>query len=682
MSKRLWLSAVVLSVSAGCASSPDPDRAQRPAPAVSSQELFNGVTLPAPTGTRAATGAPGPEYWQQGCDYHIEASLDEDTNRITGRETITYTNNSPDALSELWLNLEQNLFAKGSQAARKIGGGQRFGNRDGFKGGYTIKSVRTADGTPLKLEVHDTVGRIGLPAAMPPHGGSMAIAIEWSFTLPPYGSDRLGIDKSRNGEIFQVAQWFPSLCTYDDVYGWNTLPYHGQGEFYTNIGSFDVSITVPATHIVAATGVLQNEDQVLTPVERERLSRARSQGKSVLIRTADETDAGQRGGGVAAAKSTSTRTATWRFKAERIRTFAWASSAAFVWDAAFCPGSGVGSDGEPGRGQGTLCQSFYPREASRVWGPESLGGGSTQMLIASLNHYGKMWYAYPYPSAANVNGVVGGMEYPMIIFCGGGRAVPNANGEVPGAKDAERGLWGVTTHEIGHNWFPMLINTDERRHAWMDEGFNTFINYYAGLERYPDLLPARGNPRVWSRDNPNPMPQMIDIPADDVRPGYLGTLQYGKTSVGLVWLRETILGPEVFDRAFREYIRRWAFRSPRPWDFFRTMEHVSGRDLGWFWRQWFYETGVLDQAVARVQPGQEATEIVFENREQLVAPLTFKVVYSDQTEEVRSLDVGVWRDGNSVSERIPTVGRSVAKVVVDPNEDLPDVDPKNNVWPK
>lgn len=652
-----------------------PGAADAPAPSTATGGLFAGPPIPPPNQYRAANGAPGPGYWQQRADYTIDARLDAAARRITGEQTMVYTNNSPEALTFIWINLEQNLFRTDSDGARMSTPSGRFGNRDQFHGGFENMRV-TLDGRDLPLREYGTVGRIDLPAPVPPRGGRVALRFAWSFDIPDYGSDRMGIDRTRLGDIFQVAQWFPSACVFDDVHGWNTLPYLGQGEFYTNFGSYDVRLTVPADHVVAATGELTNPEEVLSPRQRERLSAAAATGETVVIRTAEEAAAREDFGDA----NGSTR--TWRFRAEDVRTFAWASSAAFIWDACFVPGGGIGSDGDPSRGRGTLCQSFYPQEAAALWGPGGQGGGSTQMVRRSIEHYGRMWYAYPYPTATNVNGIVGGMEYPMIAFCGGRD------------PSAERGLWGVTTHEIGHNWFPMLVNTDERRHAWMDEGFNTFMNYYATLERYPDDLPRRGNPRRWARDHPRPMPQPIDIPADQVERGRLGTLQYGKAAAGLTLLREGILGPERFDAAFREYIRRWAFKSPRPWDFFRTMQDVSGEDLGWFFRGWFYQTGVLDQAVATVmQPGGasgetdgHAARVTVRNRGELVMPVEFKVEYDDGSSEVRRLPVAVWFNTDSWQTQWDTRDaagkvRRIRRVEIDPESAFPDVEPRNNVWP-
>ena len=629
-------------------------------------ERFAPPAWPAANSMRTATGEPGPDYWQQRADYVIHASLDEPSRTVTGRATVTYTNNSPQELAYLWLHLEQNLFRNDSDGARMTGPGDRFGNRDGFEGGLEVLGVSAAadaKGMPnpaqaLTLNVYDTIARLELPTPVAAKGGKTTFTIAWKFAVPPYGSDRMGISEVADGAVFQLAQWFPAVVKFDDVHGWNALPYLGTGEFYTDFGNYQVELDVPASHLVAATGVLQNVDDVLTPQQRERLSSARASSETVTIRSLDEVG-----------KPDSRPTGhdgriAWRFDAKNVRTFAWSSAASFVWDACFLPGAGVGSDGVFGRGEGVLCQSFYPREGAAVWEK------STQYVRDAIEHYSRMWYAYPYPTATNVNGIVGGMEYPMVAYCGD--------------RHEARGLWGVTTHELGHNWFPMIVSTDERRHAWMDEGFNTFINYYHQLERYPDDLPRRGHPRRWSRENPNPFTQPIDTPADLLVQGTLGATQYAKTAAGLVLLREGILGEERFDAAFKQYIRDWAFKSPRPWDFARAMENAAGADLGWFWRGWFGSTDVMDQAVKTVmQPEGESrnARVTFVNHGELIMPVVYKVEYTDGTEETRRLPVQIWAQGDAWTTTWDCKGRKIRSVTLDPEEQFPDADLRNNQWP-
>ncbi len=614
------------------------------------ETIFTELDLPTPTSARTAEGAPGPEYWQQRADYVIAAELNEPDRSISATATITYTNNSPFKLDFLWLHLEQNVFKRDSLGTLSGEPGARFSSRENFEGGVNIQSIKAGD-QDLPFHVYDTLARVDLPAPIPAAsrpgvggagdgGSTFTFQIAWSFKIPDYGIDRMGIENLEQGADFEIAQWFPALAKYDDVHGWNTLPYLGQGEFYTEFGAYDVSLTVPRSHIVAATGVLQNEAEVLTPTQLERLGAARKSDTTVVIRGKDEVaDPASRPAGEGPL--------TWRFKAENVRTFAWTSSAAFIWDAC-----NLG---------GTQVQSVYPKEALPLWEK------STEMLRFAIDGYNKRWFRYPYPVATNVNGCVGGMEYPMIIFCSD--------------RHGEHGLYGVTTHEIGHNWFPMTVNTDERRHAWMDEGFNSFINIYSGQERFPgerDMEGGRGFAFAMRHPGQPPM----EIPPDQLGPGLLGLLEYGKTAVALHLLREVILGPERFDAAFRTYIARWAFKSPRPADFFRTMENVAGMDLGWFWRGWILETGSLDQSVESVEQRSDAqtATATLGNRGELVMPVTLKITYDDGSTETRSLPIEIWHWTNLWTTEWETKGKRVTSVEIDPEGKLPDTDPSNNTW--
>lgn len=618
--------------------------------------IFSAPPMEPVSERRLASGAPGPGYWQQRADYTIEASLDVGGRKVMGKERVRYANNSPHVLGFVWMNLEQNLFRESSDGALLTKPNSRFGNRDRHIGGFEIASV-LVNGHEAKLHEYGTVGRIDLDSALAP-GASVEIAIEWSFAVPKYGSDRMGIDECKDGEVFEIAQWFPSICVYDDVHGWNTRPYLGQGEFYTDFGDFEVAISAPGDQIVAGSGELANAQDVLSSEQYERWNKAREGDATVVIRAAEDIDRDNAAEVRASRKSTSK---TWRFNAKNVRTFAWASSSAFIWD-----GCGSQISGQTGR---TFCQSFYPREALPAWSGATKEGGSTQMLKQSIEHYSKMWYAYPYSWSVNVNGIVGGMEYPGFAMCSG--------------RDNARGLWGVTTHEIGHTWFPMIMSTNERMHAWMDEGFNTFINYYANKERYPTEEPYRGSAAKFGKNQRRPLPQPVETPADQIADGYLGVLGYEKPAVGLVMLRETILGEERFDAAFREYCRRWAFKHPYPGDFFRTMEDVSGMDLGWFWRGWFYSTGVLDQSVTTVmQPeGKEGlAHLTFVQKGGLVMPVYYKLTFDNGSTESRRLPVEgfFWSDTRTVA--IPTGGKKIKNVEVDPEDSLPDVERRNNVW--
>ena len=636
---------------------PADDAAFRRPASIDAKTIFSELDLPTPTTVRTAAGTPGPDYWQQRADYDIDARLDEKEQTLYGRERITYTNNSPQDLPFLWLHLEQNLYRPDSIASRMREAEGRFGNRNPFEGGLKIRAMK-ADGVDVELRAYDTVGRIDLEKPVAARGGKITLDIEWSFLIPQYGSDRMGIQQVEQGLIYQIAQWFPAMCVFDDVHGWNTLPYLGQGEFYTNYGDYDVKLTVPRNHIVAATGVLQNPREVLTPDQVARLAAALVSEETVVIRSAEEVGRNE-------SRPAGDGPLTWRFVARDVRTFAWTSSAAFIWDASGIAERGKSpADSEPGREppKGTLVQSVYPKEALPLW------SRSTEMLRFSIEHYGKMWYRYPYPVATNANGLCGGMEYPMLIFCS--------------ERKDEHGLYGVTTHEIGHNWFPMIVNTDERRHAWMDEGFNTFINYYSNRAFFPDSKGGRGTAADFVDFARQPNQQPVDTPADRIYDGRLGGLEYGKTAAGLVLLREHILGAARFDPAFREYIKAWAFKSPRPSDFYRCIENGAGADLAWFWRGWFLSTGTLDQAVSSVRAGKNGWELDFANRGELVMPLRYRLTYSDRTTEDHDVPVEAWFTRNAFTANLPaTPGRTIMHVEVDPDGVFPDVDRANNTWP-
>jgi hypothetical protein len=627
------------------------------------RDIFDPLDLPPGNAMRSARGVPGPGYWQQRVDYRIAAELDAEARVLTGTARVRYVNNSPEALPYLWMTLEQNLFEKESTGALMWGKGQRFGNRDGFDGGYRIARVSLVSSggaviQPLEMDVYGTVGRIDLPTPVSAHGGEVSFEVAYSFDIPPYGSDRMGVEKVDEGTIFQFAQWFPAMCNFDDVMGWNILPYLGAGEFHTNFGDYELALTVPRSHLVAATGELLNPAEVLTPTQMERLDRARRSSETVMIRTADEVSQRE-------SRPSGEGPLTWRFAARDVRTVAWTSSDAFIWDAAAVDGNAarVGLGGGAGNNNGTLVMSLYPKEGLRQWVK------STDMMRFSIEHYNRMWFRYPYPIAVNVNGVVGGMEYPMIVFCR--------------ERNNERGLFGVTTHEIGHNWFPMIVANDERRYAWMDEGLTSFINYYCTLERYPESAPRRGDPRTFAPEMRRGDDQPSMTYPDRLAGGRLGRMMYAKPATALVLLREHVLGAERFDRAFRAYIREWAFKHPQPSDFFRIMENEAGADLAWFWRGWFYETGTFDQAVTGVTQSDDGrANATFKSLRRMVLPTHYLVEYSDGSSERRFLPVESWYSSDTHVAVWETGGKRVARVTLDPESVLPDQDPKNNVWGK
>ncbi len=553
--------------------------------------------LPTPTDTRTASGAPGHAYWQQRADYTIRASLDEAKRAVSGTETITYHNNSPDTLSYLWIQLDQNMFAAGSDNRSTVTypsrdawvtgragaqGGTNFDNaryifasRD-FDGGFKIASVTDADGKPLHYVINRTMMRIDLPQPMKP-GSRLSLKMAFSFNVPETKvlGRRMGyerFDKEDKNDIFEIAQWYPRMAAYYDTYGWQNKQYLGDGEFTLEFGDYDVELTVPADHVVAATGVLQNAGSVLSAAQQKRLEQARGSNKPVMIVTQDEA--------TAAEKSRATGTRTWRFKASNVRDFAWATSRKFIWDA----------QGFKQGGTDVLAMSFYPKEANPLWEHYS-----TPAIIHTIQNYSKYTFDYPYPVAISVNGPVGGMEYPMLSFNGGRPTKDKKTGQATYAKRTKYGLISVIIHEVGHNYFPMIVNSDERQWTWMDEGLNTFMQFLAEQAWEPNYPSNRGEPRaiVDYMASRGQTPIMTNSESVLSR----GNNAYAKPATALNVLRETVLGRELFDFAFKQYAQRWKFKRPTPADFFRTMEDASGTDLDWFWRGWFYGTDPVDVSV-------------------------------------------------------------------------------------
>jgi hypothetical protein len=620
---------------------------------------FDPLTLSAPSAARLASGEPGPGYWQQRADYRIEAVLDADDHQVRATERITYTNNSPSTLQEVWIHLEQNLYKPGSIGA--VAGSEDFGlggvPKD-FAGGYEIDSV-AVNGERVEMRVFDTLGRIDLPRPLGPGGQRIEIDIAWRFDIPPYGSDRMGYEEVAQGTIFLLAQWFPAIAKFDDVHGWNALPYMSVGEFYTDFGDYEVAITVPRGHLVGATGEIANPDEVLTAAQRERLDRAMGTRETVMVLSPDEV-------GTAASRPAGEGPLTWRFKAKDVRTFAWCSSDAFIWDAAAV-------DGDSTKVGGTLCMSLYPKEGAPLW------KDSTDMLRFSIEHYNEKWFRYPYPVAYNVNGHVPGMEYPMIVYCGD--------------RGDEYGLYSVTTHEIGHNWFPMVVNTDERRYAWMDEGFNTFINYYSEIARYGKVMPYYDF-EGWNGNFQGQTAQPMQTTPDRMWPGALGWLAYDKPAWMMIVLRERVMGPERFDLAFRAYIERWKFKSPRPEDFFRTMENVGGMDLAWFWRAWVYSTAIPDQGIGGVYPDRQRDRVrititsgpATEARspgmpDDMPLPVFLRLTFDDGSAQDIELPAEVWSRSRAWTATAPLGGKTLTRVEIDPERVLPDIHRGNNTWP-
>jgi hypothetical protein len=608
---------------------------------------------------RSAGGQPGPKYWQNRADYKLSVRLNDQTNEISGTEVITYTNNSPDKLGFIWMQLDQNLFKSDSRGSAII---PPTGSRNGargqqFDGGYTIKSVKLISvekgkttESSAEFLIEDTRMQIYLPSALSAGGGQIKLKIEYSFVSPDYGSDRMGILNTKNGKIFSVAQWYPRMCVYDDVLGWNTLPYTGPSEFYLEYGDYDISITVPSNHIVVSSGELTNPQDVYTVEQQNRWKAAAQSDKTVIIRSASEL-------GDPKSRPSGKQELTWNFKLKNARDAAWASSAAFIIDAARM---------NLPSGKKSMAISAYPEESNGA----DAWGRSTEYTKASNEFNSKKWLEFPYPAATNVASVAGGMEYPGIVFCGAG------------AKSA--GLWGVTDHEFGHTWFPMIVGSNERLFAWMDEGFNTFINSLAsedfnGGEYKPRPADMHNLGKVITSDAFEPV---MSSP-DNMKERNIGILAYYKPAIGLTLLREQVLGPDRFDRAFKTYIERWAYKHPTPDDFFRTIENVAGENLNWFWRGWYINNWKLDQAVTDVKyvkndPAQGAL-ITIENLEKMPMPVILEIKTKSGKVSRLKLPVEVWQRNKQWTFVYPSV-EEIVSVVSDPDKVLPDSNSANNSW--
>lgn len=596
---------------------------------------------------RSASGQPGTKYWQNQANYVLNVALDDTKNLFTGSAEIQYTNNSPDELKFIWFQLDQNLFKKESRGSAMIPqSNSRYGSSDSsFEGGYSIKSVKV-DGKDVKYTIDDTRMQVDLPKYLKSNGGTAKIKIEYSFVSPADGADRMGYLQTKNGKIFTVAQWYPRVEVYDDLKGWNTVPYLGPAEFYLEYGNFDVTITAPDNFYVVASGELQNPRDVYSSEQIKKWDEAKNSEKTVVIRSAAEAGTNSGKGG----------TKTWKFKMNQSRDFAFAASPAFILDAARI---------NLPSGKKTLAISAYPVESDG----QNAWSRSTEYTKASIEHYSKQWFEYPYPNAVNVAGITNGMEYPGIVFC---------EYQAKGSS-----LWGVTDHEFGHTWFPMIVGSNERKHAWMDEGFNTFINGISTAAfnngEYSRKMQGRGMARYLFDAKLEP----VDTPPDAMREASIGALAYYKPGMALKVLRENVLGKERFDKAFREYINRWAYKHPAPDDFFRTMENVAGEDLGWFWRSWILNNWKLDQAVSAVKyVNNDYTKgalITIQNLEKMPMPVNVEVQFKDGGKQTVSLPVDIWRRNTEWTFRAPTT-KEIQSVTIDPEGNLPDVNPANNVW--
>lgn len=688
--------------------------------------------LPTPNEYRSASGAPGAKYWQQRADYAITAELNDLNQSITGSETITYSNNSPDNLKYLWLQLDQNLLAKGNMtqqtATYSLGDSaetKQFAPQTAdYEGGYNITSVKDASGATLPITINHTMMRVDLPQPLKPES-KFTFSIDWSFTV----SDRL-IFRERSGYeyfpedknyLYTIAQWFPRMCVYDDVVGWQNKQFLGQGEFALLFGDYKVKLTVPDDHIVAATGSLKNASAVLTPEQLARWEQAKtSYDRPVIIVTQAEA--------IAREKMKSEKKKTWEFEATNVRDFAFASSRKFIWDAQAVK---VGS-------YTPLAMSFYPKEANPQWEQES-----TKAIKNTLETYSKYTLDYPYPVAISVSAAMQGMEYPMICF---NHSRPDSKGFM--SEGEKSSMISVIIHEVGHNFFPMIVNNDERQWTWMDEGLNTFLQFRTEQERYVNFPSKRGFAKDMAPFMKSDKSVQRPIMTNSEQIIKFGSEQYAKVATALNILRETVMGPELFDRAFKEYAQRWAFKQPKPADFFRTMEDASAVDLDWFWRGWFYgvdhvdidldqvkwfkvknEVSNLEKKNVSVKAGdlnasgdrkadfsngpQEFTlidtpeksygefmsrlddksirgklvdknlyEITLKNKGGLVMPVVIEWTYKDGSKEIERIPAEIWRMNENEAKKVFVKDKEVVSVLVDPNLETADTEISDNIFPR
>ncbi len=699
-----------------------------------------GTTLPTPNGYRTASGAPGNDYWQQKADYDIAVELDDTKQTITGTESITYHNNSPDALPYLWIQLDQNVRAKDSNTplSRASNGvpdsiPAKFlqqGMADfEYDGGFKIAFVKDAEGNKLPYVINKTMMRVNLPTPIQPKG-SYQFSIRWSYNI----NDRMLMGGRGGYEYFPkddnylytIAQWFPRMAAYYDVEGWQNKQFLGNGEFTLTFGDYDVRITVPSDHIIAATGTLQNAQEVLTPQQYNRFQKAKTSfGKQVIIATQKEAEERE-------TKKASTKN-TWVFHADNVRDFAFASSRKFIWDAMAVKIN----DKTP------MAMSYYPKEGNPLWEKES-----TKAVANTLKTYSKYTIDYPYPKAISVHAASIGMEYPMICFNFGR---PNEDGTY--TDQLKYGMIGVIIHEVGHNFFPMIINSDERQWTWMDEGLNTFVQFRTEQEAYKNFPSRRGPAAKIVPYMKGDQSFISPIMTNSEQIKQFGNNAYAKPATALNMLRKTIMGPELFDYAFKEYARRWAFKRPTPADLFRTMEDASAVDLDWFWKGWFYTTDYVDIAIDDVkwfktkQPEQPVIEkkrkrgkikhpvteevkadgknndfskgykeftltdtdpkfygeyqnrvsdkdirkryadknfyeMTFKNKGGLLMPIIVEFTYKDGTKERNYIPAEIWRKNETEVKKVFMKDKEVVNIQLDPGLETADTNVDNNVFPK
>lgn len=696
--------------------------------------------LPTPNEYRSASGAPGPKYWQQQADYVINAELNDENQSITGSEVITYTNNSPDPLRYLWVQLDQNINERDNNTQKtstnsvtnNINTKAIAGNAGlyDFDGGFKIKSVADASGKALPYFINQTMMRVDLPQPLKT-GQKVSFSIDWSFNIndrvrgatPNDGRSGMEYFPKDGNYLYIIAQWFPRMCVYDDLVGWQNKQFLGQGEFTLSFGNYQVNLTVPADHVVAATGMVQNLKEVLTPDQYARFERAKTSfDKPVII--CNQQEAVQR------EKTKSKQKKTWKFTADNVRDFAFATSRKFIWDAQAVKIAD----------KTVLAMSYYPKEGNPLWEKES-----TQAVKNTILGYSRFSINYPYPQATSVHAASLGMEYPMICFNHGR---PKDDGTY--SDQLKWGMIGVIVHEVGHNFFPMIINSDERQTTWMDEGLNTFVQHLTQTIYYPDM-PARRGPASmivpYMKSDPD-LQRPLMVNSESVVRANFGNEQYAKCATALNILRETVMGPELFDKSFKEYCERWAFKHPKPGDLFRTLEDASAVDLDWFWRGWFYTTDNNNQSIEKVkwfktntetktiekknitakegdlsangsgtldfsagpQPltvantpegsygdfrsrvddkailakldGKNIYEVTFVNKGGLVMPVIIEWTYKDGTKEIERIPAEIWRLNEQVATKTFVKDKEVVNILLDPKGETADVSMEDNVFPR
>lgn len=691
-----------------------------------------GEELPTPNSYRSGSGAPGEKYWQQQADYKIDVEINDKTQVLTGTETITYYNNSPHKLTYLWVQLDQNVRAKGNldyvtkrtsirDSVNTMSFESYMGDFD-YEGGYKIKSVKASNGKALPHTINRTMMRIDLPQPLNT-GSTFSFSIDWSYNI----YDRMKLDGRGGYEYFPeednyaytCAQWFPRMAVYDDYEGWQNKQFIGRGEFALAFGDYEVNITVPSDHIVAATGELQNPQKVLTKQQLQRFEKAKTSfDKPVIIVTEKEAKKRE--------KSKSDKKSTWKFMAKNVRDFAFASSRKYIWDA-----QAVKLETTT-----PLAMSFYPKEANPLWEDES-----TKAVKNALEIYSERTFDYPYPVAISVSAANQGMEYPMICF---------NYGRPRNGKVSERlldGMVSVIVHEVGHNYFPMIVNSDERQWTWMDEGLDTFLERETKRLRYPELDLVWGSPQgivPYMKMDPDLIRPIMTNSEQVTKFGYNA---YGKPSAALTLLRETVMGPELFDMALKEYSQRWMFKHPKPGDFFRTMEDASGVDLDWFWRGWFYSVDHVDLSVDEVKwfkmrdeefsfenkklkkgdltnqlkpdmltfgdspepfslvetdkryygeymnrvddksimkkfENKNFYQVKFSNKGGLVTPIIIEFTFKDGTKAEERIPAEIWRYNEKTAVKVFAFEKEVSNIVVDPKFETADTETSDNVFPR